>query len=597
MTVQAYITAGATAIPVLLPDAVMLDTARQIGIPEGDLFSVDVPMGMTRHTSAKVLIASTQMAALYATTNVSLTLEDSSGASVALSNLYARPPQPFFWGQQGGVVMVELVDVRWYWQFTSGAIMSETLAPLWSSDGRWQVNGTGATNPILTYSNLLSRISTAASAMNLGGTAPTNFTTRSPEYIRRLSDLVGSPNASLALLLDAIAVANGQVIVSTGTTTRFIERNNLKTFYDTEMGNRLSAFRGGMQPVNGAAGGTDTLVNLWNQNGYLARAPVDCAVVMPQRSVEGLTVYDNCTSANTPATQQQFTEKSIYTNAASISFTRLPNKAGQAILTDSSVVVKNNAGAVLTSSPGWDAATFAASVRADYLSRYSDIPFGRTVWAGWPEYWRNAGRHIGQLGLVSYRLAVIDGEWSPYCITECREDDWRFGLQGTGISEPVEIVTGKGLAHAYRNCVGATIVDVAPPNTRVFPAKITASEQMTGWIWKYSWTEVEPNPDLTSGTPQVTIGSYARTGAYNARNMAENGNVFIGAANPGNVVAPGVLQADYPLGTISALPISNDTVVMMCEQFPTSNVAGSPPFGPQYWFSMPNAVLVECEEV
>jgi hypothetical protein len=553
-------------------------------------------MGMTRHTSAKVLVASTQLATLYGVTNVSLTLEDSSGSSIALGNLYARPPQPLFWGQQGGVVLVELVDVRWYWKFTSGAIMSETLAPLWSSDGRWQVNGTGATNSILTYSNLLTRISAAATAMNLGGTAPSNFTTRSPEYIRRLSDLIGSPNASLAMLLDAIAVANGQVIVNTGSTTRFIERNNLKTLYDTEMGNYLTAYRGGMQPVNGAAGGTDALVNLWNQNGYLARAPVDCAVVMPQRSVEGLTVYDNCTSANTPASQQQFTEKSIYTSAASIAFTRTPNKAGQANIPDASVVVKDNAGAVLTTSPGWDAATFAGSVRADYLSRYSNIPFGRTVWAGWPEYWRNAGRHIGQLGLVSYRLAVIDGEWSPYCITECSEEDWRFGLQGTGVNEPMELVTGKGLAHAYRNCVGATIVDVAPPNTRVFPAKITGYEEMTPWKWKYSWTEVEPNPDQTSGIPQVTIGAYARTGTINARNMAENGNVYVSAGNVANVIAPGVTQASYANATISALPISSDTVVMMCEQFPTSNTAGSPPFGPQYWFSMPNAVLVECIE-
>jgi hypothetical protein len=78
--------------------------------------------------------------------------------------------------------------------------------------------------------------------------------------------------------------------------------------------------------------------------------------------------------------------------------------------------------------------------------------------------------------------------------------------------------------------------------------------------------------------------------------MAENGNVYVSAGNVANVIAPGVTQASYANATISALPISSDTVVMMCEQFPTSNTAGSPPFGPQYWFSMPNAVLVECIE-
>ena len=123
MGVQAYITAGQTIIPVLLPDALMQDTARQIGIPEADLFSVDVPVGMTQHTRASFLIASTQMAALFAVTTVSLTLEDSSGLSVVISNLYARPPQPFFWTQQGGAVLVELVDERWYWQFSSAAVL------------------------------------------------------------------------------------------------------------------------------------------------------------------------------------------------------------------------------------------------------------------------------------------------------------------------------------------------------------------------------------------------------------------------------------------------------------------------------------------
>ena len=71
MSVQAYITAGDVVIPVLLPDAVMQDTARQIGIPEADLFSVDVPVGMTQNTRASFLIASTQVAALFASVTVS----------------------------------------------------------------------------------------------------------------------------------------------------------------------------------------------------------------------------------------------------------------------------------------------------------------------------------------------------------------------------------------------------------------------------------------------------------------------------------------------------------------------------------------------
>ena len=159
MSVQAYITAGATVIPILLPTQPMRDTARQIGIPESDLFRIDVPCGMTRHTSASVLIPSTAISTLYGSTTVSLTLEDSSGRSVSFATLYPRPPQPFFWGDQGGVALIELVDERWYWKFTSAAQLNQALTPLWSSDGRWQVNAADMT----TYSQLLSLISTAAS--------------------------------------------------------------------------------------------------------------------------------------------------------------------------------------------------------------------------------------------------------------------------------------------------------------------------------------------------------------------------------------------------------------------------------------------------
>jgi hypothetical protein len=74
--------------------------------------------------------------------------------------------------------------------------------------------------------------------------------------------------------------------------------------------------------------------------------------------------------------------------------------------------------------------------------------------------------------------------------------------------------------------------------------------------------------------------------------MAENGNT-----SPTRV-APGVLQSDYNNATIQALPICNDTIVHMVEQFPTHTDQGmpTPPYEPQYWFSMPNAVKVTCTE-
>lgn len=596
MSVEAYITAGANVIPVLPPDALMVDVARQIGIPQDELFRVDVPSGMTRHTSAKVLIASTQVANLFAVGTVSLTLADSSGSTVTLSNLYARPPQPFLWREPGGPVLVELVDQRWYWQFASGAVNTQALAPLWSSDGRWQLNLTsGGPNPVTSYADLLNIIGTAATSINL--TAPTGFTTRSPEYLRRLSDLVGSPNASMALLIDAIAVANRQLVISTGSGTAFIEINTLKAQYDARMNAQRKAMAGGMAPVNGAAGGTDPLVNLYNQAGYTATAPSSASVIMPRRSVEGLTIYDNVTVANTPATQQHFAMKGVLNAGSAASWTRSPANVGRASLTEGAVVVNDSTGGTLSTAPGWSTTAFVTSVRADYASRYSNTPFGRTVWAGWVGYYTSVTDTIGQVGTVSYRLAMINGQLAPFTVTECDETDWRLGLQGASETDPSELVVGKGKAQAYRNCVGATIIDVPPPNTRVFPAKITAADPCNSeWKWLYTFEEVEPNPDPTDCTPWVSVGLYGRTGT-SARNMAEAGNVYLGAGNAGNVIAPGVLQSAYPLAAISALPISVGTVVDMVEQvitvyegFPTA------PYGPQYWFSMPNAVLVECAE-
>lgn len=589
--INAYITAGATVIPCLLPTQVEREYARTLGIDESDLFRVDVPAGMTRWTRATVLIASTQVAALYASATVRLDLIDGSGGNVTIRQMYARPPQPFLWRQTGGTVLVELVDERFFWQFSSAAAMNQVFAPLWSSDGRWQVNGATAAVPISTYTDVLAEIATAAVGLNL--TAPTGFTVRSPEYIRRLSDLVGSPSASLAMFVDAVGAANTQVILPDGLGGFvFVDRGSLMTMYDKQMDDYQRAFSGGSQPVNGAAGGTDALVDLWNQQGYQQRAPQAAQPILPQRSVEGKTVYDNVDDADVPADRVHFPYNQTFTSAATPTWVRTPIDLGQAVLPESAVVVNDSAGATLLTCPGWSPTAFTTQVRNDYRDRYQDVPFGRTVWAGFIPWFLTSSDTIGQVGCVSYRLGMVDGVPSPCTISEIKEDDWRFGLQGVGENEPARFVTGKGLAHAYRNCVGATIIDVPPPMTRVFPARITGFTGLGNWRWSYSFEEVEPNP--VPGAPlSVSTGLYARTGVLTARNMAENGNDLAGG-----LIAPGVTAAAYGgTATVTPLPISTDTIVMMCEQFPTAYVPeGCAPSGPQFWFSMPNAILVECVE-
>ena len=86
------------------------------------------------------------------------------------------------------------------------------------------------------------------------------------------------------------------------------------------------------------------------------------------------------------------------------------------------------------------------------------------------------------------------------------------------------------------------------------------------------------------------MAGYARKGTLTAVNSCEAGNVYYADGDTRNIVAPGVKQADYTSGqVISALPIVNDTIVMMCEQFNTYQNAAS-----RFWFSMPNAVKVAC---
>lgn len=596
MTLKAYIVAGSgqneTIIPALLPDAKMREVAAQIGIPESDLFSVTVPMGMTRHTRISCLVASTQVAALFSHDKVHFFLEDSSGRVLEMQDLYVRPPQPFLWRQAGGPVLVEIVDERWWWRFSAAALTSSHFSFLWSSDGRWKGDD------LADYDDLLTAIGSWATANNL--VMPSQFTPPATTYPRRLSDLIGTPGVCLATILDAIAVATQQVIIFEGKHCHFRARADLQTKYDSAMNTYKLAIAGGGQVTNAAAGGTDALVNAWSQYGFNHRAPAACGVIMPQRAVEGLTVYDNCALSVTPANQQNFMTTGVLTSTDAPVWPRTPDDLGYAVVPDASVVCMAADGTTLTTAPGWNPTPLISAIRNDYVARYTSIPFGRTVWAGWlpwfiPHQGQQAEVILGQIGCVTYRIAEIDGEMSPFTVSECDPSDWRFGLSGEAWIEPSQIVTAKGKALAYRNCIGATIIDVPPPNTRVFAARITGATELAPWKWRYTFTEVEPQvPPETAVVPYASMGAYARTGY--ARNMAEAGNVYLGAGNTGNVIAPGVKQNDYANADIEALPIETGTVVEMVEQFRTARVDPpmTAPEAPAFWFSMPNAVRVVC---
>jgi hypothetical protein len=192
--------------------------------------------------------------------------------------------------------------------------------------------------------------------------------------------------------------------------------------------------------------------------------------------------------------------------------------------------------------------------------------------------------------MLRYCLSVRAGELVPVTITECEQDDWLLGPDGMMESDPASLTLSKGTTHLRRLWNGAVMADTAPPNTRVFLARITSSTSVCGgWKWTYGFEEVEPPTYPGTTCPYgVSIAPFDRTGT--ARNMVEDTN------NPATgFIAPGVSQAAYPNATIQPLPIATNTLVLMVEQFPpiSDNGTATVPI-PQYWFTMPNAVLVEC---
>jgi hypothetical protein len=611
MSVEAYIlTTQSAIIPALLPDEAMREVARQLGIPEQDLFSVDIPCGMSRHTRATMLIASTQMNN-FGSDPVSLVLKDSSGLTITLSNLYVRPPQPFWWTEQGGVALVELVDRRWWWRFSTSGIRDKLMTVAFSSDGRWQANTINTTSPaaipkITTFGELWQVITTEATALGLTMPSTPTFSFSTPEkeqaMLRRLSDFLGSQTVSMAMLIDAIGIIIGSVMTSTVSGYAYTSISGLKAAYDNTMNSYRTALRGGMQPTTGANLNTDVLVGQWQTYGFNAKSPRNASVVMPFHAVEGRTYYDNCSLPNVPTGGMHFCANALYTAPANAALDRNTIDIGVAWLPEASVVSRSDVGQPLNPqvacSPGWELND--SDIIQQYANRCNGVPFGRTMWAGWIPR-----ASIGQIGMVSYRVAMLQGEMSPYTISVADQEDWIFSASGMAITDPERIIVGKGLAQAYRNLIGATIIDVAPPNCRIFPARILDSEQYDGeWRWRYSFEEVEPNPDILSTTLYVPVNAYGRRTQEDliARNLAEAGNEFYGAGNTNNVIAPGVTQIDISTGSIAALPISSGTIVMMCEQFPTIACAYQgeeeevePPFPPQYWFSMPNAVQVICD--
>jgi len=593
---------GGRVIPALVPDGDILDLAQTIGLSERDLFKIELPSGATRPGKVTVLVKQADLANLYANTqegtNPSALFKwrETSNATVSTMTVWLRSPRPLYMvPDAAGVAVVEAVDARWWWAQSQADALSATplSGNVQSSDGRWKVVDCGSATP----RTLMIALEANIGLLGLPGgiTIPAGYTPHS-SLLNRVADHIFTPECSLAMAIDLLASGTGWMVQwdCTVNALTLVQIGGDAAILDG-FNKEKRAYVGGVQPPGDAFVATEPLLDLWygTDGMFVNELPPAVNVSFPYRTVEGKTRYGNTTTDTTTlmfASEREFGWNQPLTAArgtASIG-TRLLKEPRPLVASASPALnTASPSSAILgTTAPSWDYLTYRTQVGL-LLEARATVMCGRTGWMGWPK----ADNGSYRCTMLRYTLARRGGEIVPLTVSEADREDWLLGPDGMMASDPRDIMLSKGTSHARKLWSGATMIDTAPANTRVFPARITGADMICGgWKWLYTFEEVEPNP--TAQCPMyVSIGSFARSG--NARNLLEDGN------DPATgFIMPGVSQADYPLATISPIPIATGAIVDMVEQFPTAYTTGTPPpHSPQYWFVLPNAVKVECEEV
>lgn len=616
--IQAWFqTSQAGIIPVLVPDGEVLDIALSLGLSEADLFSINIPSGATREARICVLVPKENLNALYASVEAGNPAaifhwkETTIGYEQSMG-VWLLPPRPLYIvGGGSGVAIVEAVDCRYWWKQSQSNELNDTAfrAYLYSSDGRWLVEDRGNQSPpaplfYVTY--IRDMLATQGQTFDIpAGFAP------SVTLSSRFADYVFTPECSLAMALDIILSACGWMLQwdCGSQQLTLVEVGNDINILDGYMDANKRAFRGGAEAPSQTSQPSDPLTVVWygNSNWQKNAFPSLVTASFPFRTVEGKTHYDN-TLGVADVGVSNFSYQKEFGWENDLITDRERSSAGLRILKEPRSLVASNTVAFFNATyntnlaptagasvgVGWNYDAFVTAIMNVFVAR-TTVMHGKTMWAGWA----NLPMGSYRCTMLRYGLTRSRGEWLPVALTVCEKDDWILGADGIPTSNPKEIIASKGMVHARRLSNGVAQMDVAPPSCRVFPAKITTHEQYAAWKFGYNFEEVEPK--VTPYTiPQTTaIGNWARKSTtFLARNLIEDSNVYVSAGNASNIIAPGVLQSDYTNATIEAIPIRNNTVVMMVEQFASSkeNYTLDADMPPQYWFVMPNAIKVICQE-
>ena len=577
--------------------------ASVLGWSPSDLLTIEVPGGASRFGMARLLMPSTTLTALYRAANGSepawtLKWREDAGATMNSMRVWLRPPRPLFWPSTNGVVVVECVDVRWWWQFV--AAPDVTTGSL-TFDGRYlgvAAEGTGGGDE-----NALGTVKAAVEALldalGITITLPGGFDPPA-EALLCVNNLLANYSGNAALLLDMVLAECGWCLqyLPTDGTYQITEVGGDIAILGAWMNSTKRLACGGPATTADPANSGDTLLNLYN--GYASSsAPGDDYVknlgpnasgtIIGLGTREGDQKFDNQSGAPTPTTDFEVTSP--------VGSLRPLTDINQAVLRTSAVLPSDTSN--LSGTYPWltvDLSDIQSYRAVQYLGRQS-VCCGRTVFAGWPCPPRGSFRQTN----CRWTLVDMGGSagWSPVVIPQADWDDWTLGPDGRMQMNPKELTIGRGNISVLNLNGGATMLSVAPPQVRLFMANILASPVLCDGEWraKYKWEEVEPNDELTCATdrwaasPPMTRkwNSDAENPAY-AENGAENNNVY------GVSIWNGPTISEYPDSTITWRPCDPGGPVLMAEIIPTvwpfDNYPDSP--RPQYVFCVPNNYDVEC---
>jgi hypothetical protein len=655
---------SAVNVPVLMPNDEIREIAGLVGMDDSDLFCIDIPSGFTRHTTIKCLIPTQSLRYLFnehlqtdtvtavgikffwRDKNVSISDADQSRN---LMRVWLLPPRPIFQNAtkyandssstQVGVVALTAVDRRYFWN--SASAEKDYYLRKYTHDGRWVSFQRGEDTPIYAANSLIRQLS----ADITGDESKIDLhwfevvTNADPVLQQRAWNIYFGGAVNAAMGLDLLLSLLGFVLVPVqaisdwvyialrigglldGTSPTVYPESVVKCaeFIDYYQ----NAVAGGFVPssdVSLVTASTHPLYRYWNgqfDDQYQRWCVANnwdryTLVQFPIRSTEGNTLYSNTdeevahTGGSFYVLPSTFFEEKLVASIASGSGRSDSFKRYRALRESRPMLRSPNSTDRLDtpSVPAWDYAAYAAMATELLRKRIREVQYGTVALGGWVLSMEPYLR----LTHLRYTIAIRSGQVVPITLVTNDESDWLLGPDGLHTTDPRQVFVGKGLAKVQRHCSGIVEIDVAPPNCRVFPARITGATRVSDsgngyWQWEYQWEEVERDPDTVQPVG-VNMDGYERSWSkiddtpLTAVNFAEAGNVYLGLHNSGNKIAPGVLQSEYSAAWIEPAPISVGTIVMMCEHFPTGNVAGKAegdyPNAFHYWFSMPNAVKVTC---